>query len=156
MLHPVTLLWPLNTQHEPFALYIRSQKATPKNPVWNPSSSDLRHVYYESQCLLASHRAFCSYKNMGFNYRKKLLIFSYQHISTHIKSLFLNCIGLECLIFKIVIWKLRRELSWKNWLEDLGSAPTIHIKNQSWWCVLWSSAREAGAGRFLLFSLQST
>lgn len=73
---------------------------------------------------------------MVFNYREKRLIFSYQHISTHIKSLFLNCIGLGCLIFKIVIWKLRRELSCKNWLEDLGSAPRIHMKNQAW-CVCY-------------------
>lgn len=111
-------------------------KSNTKESCLESFPSDLRHVYYESQCLLASHRAFCSYKNMVFNYREKRLIFSYQHISTQIKSLFLNCIGLGCLIFKIVIWKLRRELSCKNWLEDLGSAPRIHMKNQAW-CVCY-------------------
>lgn len=129
--HPCYIQWlyrGLWAQHDPLALCTCSQKATPKNPGWNPSPQIRDLFYYESQWLLASHRAFCSYKIMVFNYREKLLIFFYQHILDNIKSLWLNCIGLECLIFKIVIWKFRRELSWKNWHGYLGSAPRKYFK----------------------------
>lgn len=120
MLHPVTLPWPLSTAWSLHTVHTLTKSNT-KEPWLESFPSDSRPFYYESQWLLASHRAFCSYKIMVFNYREKLLIFFYQHILDNIKSLFLNCIGLECLIFKIVIWKLRGELSWKNWHEELRS-----------------------------------